>query len=299
MNFLQVIVNSLPQMAIYSLATIGIVLIFRTTGTTNFAQGLIATFGTFMTTQMALYAGLPLWLGLIIGMAVAFLLGIFMDVVLIRNARKINASGKQMITMGMLLILSYVIPVIFKNISSNGNLGEVFESGPLSFNLFGISLTIARNYVYVIILAILLLAVVFICLKFTKWGLGVRATASNEVVSQMLGINTKVITAFSWAISGALATIAGVFQAGGVALNVTVMSNVQVFGFLACVLGGFNSFFAPIIGTIIIPLLYNIFGSLPIKNAGMWQTAMTFVVVMILILIFPNGLLGKKTIKKV
>lgn len=63
MNFLQVIVNSLPQMAIYSLATIGIVLIFRTTGTTNFAQGLIATLGTFMTTQMALYAGLPLWLG--------------------------------------------------------------------------------------------------------------------------------------------------------------------------------------------------------------------------------------------
>lgn len=103
MNFLQVIVNSLPQMAIYSLATIGIVLIFRTTGTTNFAQGLIATLGTFMTTQMALYAGLPLWLGLIIGMAVAFLMGIFMDVVLIRNARKINASGKQMITMGMLL----------------------------------------------------------------------------------------------------------------------------------------------------------------------------------------------------
>lgn len=255
--------------------------------------------GTFMTTQMALYAGLPLWLGLIIGMAVAFLMGIFMDVVLIRNARKINASGKQMITMGMLLILSYVIPVIFKNITSNGNLGEVFESGPLTFKLFGVTLTIARNYVYVIILAILLLAVVFICLKFTKWGLGVRATASNEVVSQMLGINTKVITAFSWAISGALATIAGVFQAGGVALNVTIMSNVQVFGFLACVLGGFNSFFAPIIGTIIIPLLYNIFGSLPIKNAGMWQTAMTFIVVMILILIFPNGILGKKTIKKV
>lgn len=214
MNFLQVIVNSLPQMAIYSLATIGIVLIFRTTGTTNFAQGLIATLGTFMTTQMALYAGLPLWLGLIIGMAVAFLMGIFMDVVLIRNARKINASGKQMITMGMLLILSYVIPVIFKNITSNGNLGNVFESGPLTFKLFGVTLTIARNYVYVIILAILLLAVVFICLKFTKWGLGVRATASNEVVSQMLGINTKVITAFSWAISGALATIAGVFQAG-------------------------------------------------------------------------------------
>ena len=156
MNFLQVIVNSLPQMAIYSLATIGIVLIFRTTGTTNFAQGLIATLGTFMTTQMALYAGLPLWLGLIIGMAVAFLMGIFMDVVLIRNARKINASGKQMITMGMLLILSYVIPVIFKNITSNGNLGNVFESGPLTFKLFGVTLTIARNYVYVIILAILI-----------------------------------------------------------------------------------------------------------------------------------------------
>ena len=299
MNFLQVIVNSLPQMAVYSLATIGIVLIFRTTGTTNFAQGLIATLGAYTATYMSIYMGLPLWAGLIIGMLVAFLLGIFMDVVLIRNARKINASGKQMITMGMLLILSYVIPEVFKKITVSGNLGEVFEPGPLSFELFGVSLTMPRNSIYVIILAILLLAVVFICLKFTKWGLGVRATASNEVVSQMLGINTRIITAFSWAISGALATIASVFQAGGVALNVTIMSNVQVFGFLACVLGRFNSFFAPIIGTLLIPLMYNIFGSLPIKNAGMWQTTFTFVIVMVLILIFPNGLLGKKTIKKV
>ena len=74
-------------------------------------------------------------------------MGIFMDVVLIRNARKINASGKQMITMGMLLILSYVIPVIFKNITSNGNLGEVFESGPLTFKLFEIGRASCRERV--------------------------------------------------------------------------------------------------------------------------------------------------------
>ena len=141
-------------MAVYSLATIGIVLIFRTTGTTNFAQGLIATLGAYTATYMSIYMGLPLWAGLIIGMLVAFLLGIFMDVVLIRNARKINASGKQMITMGMLLILSYVIPEVFKKITVSGNLGEVFEPGPLSFELFGVSLTMPRNSIYVIILVV-------------------------------------------------------------------------------------------------------------------------------------------------
>lgn len=301
-DILQTIVNSLPTIGRYALVTIGIVLIFRTTATTNFAQGLIATFGTFVVTWASLtYTSLPLWLCLLMGMASAFLLGMFVDVALIRRARRITPSGKQMITMGVMMILVNVTPVLFRDITLWTRPGKSFSTAIINFNLFGYSLNITQMGLLAFVLAAAVLSLVFAALKFTKWGLGVRATAANENVAQMLGVNTRVITAFSWALAGALAALGGFFTGAGTALNVTLMGNAQIYGFLACVLGGFGSFPAPILGAVIIPLIYNFAGNPAIMgpNAGMWQNLITFVVVLLLILIFPNGILGKKYIKKV
>lgn len=301
-DFLQTILNSLPMIGRYALVTMGIVLIFRTTATTNFAQGLIATFGTFAITWAALqWTGLSLWLCLLLGMAVAFVLGMFVDVALIRRARHITPSGKQMITMGVMMILVNVTPVVFRDITLWTRPGKSFSTDILHFTLFGYDLNITEMGLLAFVLAIVVLSAVFAALKFTKWGLGVRATAANEGVAQMLGVNTRVITAFSWALAGALATLGGFFTGAGTALNVTLMGNAQIYGFLACVLGGFGSFPAPILGAVIIPLVYNFAGNPAIMgpNAGMWQNLITFVVVLLLILIFPNGILGKKYIKKV
>ncbi|NLD52467.1 MAG: branched-chain amino acid ABC transporter permease [Clostridiales bacterium] len=294
--------NSLPMIGRYSLVTIGIVLIFRTTATTNFAQGLIATFGAFVVTWAALqWTELSLWICLLLGALSAFVLGMLVDVVLIRRARHITPSGKQMITMGVMMILVNVTPVIFNSIIINSTQGRSFSLGILEFSFLGMRFNITEMGLMAFVIAALVLAAVFAALKYTKWGLGVRATAANESVAQMLGVNTRVITAFSWALAGALATIGAFFTAAGAPLSVNLMGNAQVYGFLACVLGGFSSFPAPILGAVIIPLVYNFAGNTSIMgpNAGMWQNAMTFVVVLLLILIFPNGLLGKKTIKKV
>lgn len=301
-DILQTIVNSLPMIGRYALVTIGIVLIFRTTATTNFAQGLIATFGTFTVTWAALqWTELSLWICLLLGMAAAFVLGMLVDVALIRRARHITPSGKQMITMGVMMILVNVTPMAFRDITIWNRPGKGFTTAIISFDLFGYTMNITEMGLLCFLLALGVLAAVFGALKFTKWGLGVRATAANEQVAQMLGVNTRVITAFSWALAGALATIGGFFTGAGTALNVTLMGNTQVFGFLACVLGGFSSFPAPILGAAIIPLIYNFAGNpnLMGPDAGMWQNLITFVVVLLLILIFPNGLLGKKYVKKV
>lgn len=301
-DILQTIVNSLPTIGRYALVTIGIVLIFRTTATTNFAQGLIATFGTFVVTWASLtYTALPLWVCLLLGMAAAFGLGMFVDVALIRRARRITPSGKQMITMGVMMILVNVTPVLFRDITLWTRPGKSFSTAIITFQLFGYTLNITEMGLLAFVLAAIVLSLVFAALKFTKWGLGVRATAANENVAQMLGVNTRVITAFSWALAGALASLGGFFTGAGTALNVTLMGNAQIYGFLACVLGGFGSFPAPILGAVIIPLIYNFAGNPAIMgpNAGMWQNLITFVVVLLLILIFPNGILGKKYIKKV
>lgn len=299
--FLQTIVNSLPNMARYALVTIGIVLIFRTTGTTNFAQGLIACTGEYLITHFALTSGLNIWLSLLIGMIIAFGLGIFMDTALMRNAKGISPSGKQMITMGMLMILTYIDDVVVPEIKYIPG-GPVISNKIVNlFQVNGSNVYTTINNIWCIVIAVVVLGAVFAALKFTKWGLGVRSTATNEITAQMLGVNTKIITALSWALSGAIATIGAFFTGGGAFISVSLMGNAQVYGFLACVLGGFSSFAAPILGCVIIPLIYN-FAGLPQvlgQDAAIWQNAVTFGLILILILIFPNGILGKKTIKKV
>ncbi|NLO12791.1 MAG: branched-chain amino acid ABC transporter permease [Clostridiales bacterium] len=301
-DILQTILNSLPMIGRYALVTMGIVLIFRTTATTNFAQGLIATVGTFAVTWAALeWTALPLWVCLLLGMVVAFVIGMLVDVALIRRARHITPSGKQMITMGVMMILVNVTPVIFNSLVIYNTQGRSFSQGIHQFVFLGMNFNITEMGLLGFIMAAVLLSATFAALKYTKWGLGVRATAANETVAQMLGVNTRVITAFSWALAGALATVGGFFTGAGAPLSVTLMGNAQVFGFLACVLGGFGSFPAPILGAVIIPLVYNFAGNTSIMgpNAGMWQNAVTFLVVLLLILIFPNGILGKKYIRKV
>lgn len=301
-SFLQSLLNALPLMGRYALVTMGIVLIFRTTATTNFAQGLIGTFGAFTVTWATMtFTALPLWLDVIIGMAVAFVISVFVDTALIRVARHITPSGKQMITMGVMMIMVNLIPKVFSHITLNNLPGKSISTKNFQFLLFEQKLYIPINGLWAIGIALMLLAAIFLALKYTKWGLGVRATAANEMVAQMLGVNTRLITAFSWGLAGSLSAVGGFFTGFGTVLNTTLMANVQVFAFLACILGGFSSFPAPILGSVIIPLIYVFAGNPKImgSQAGIWQNLVTFVVVLLLILIFPNGILGKKTIKKV
>lgn len=294
MQVIQIILNSLPLIAAYSLATFGIVLVFRTSATTNFTQGLIGALGAYVATQFCIYifGNVNLWLAVIFAAIICFLFGMFVDWGIIKRGKNVNPGQKQIITMGLLMVLTAVLPVTFHKITVDNAAFPYYLMG--NFEFAGGKLYIAKYQLVCVIIAIVVLAAVFLALRVTKWGLSVRATASNEIVGQMMGINTTMVSAVSWGISGAMVALAACSFCG---TNVTVsmMGNVQVYGFLSCVLGGLSSFTAPMVGTVIIPLLINIFGVI----TSQWNYALVFVVVIILIIFFPNGLFGKKVVKKV
>ena len=147
-----------------------------------------------------------------------------------------------------------------------------------------------------ILVALAVLIGIFVALKYTKWGLGVRATAANETVASMLGVNTHLITALSWGLAGALGALAAAFYApfsGN--LNPNMMSGIQVNGFLALILGGATTFYGPVVAAILIPLLNN-YLAVPFTK---WSSVLVYVIVLLAVLVKPNGLFGKKVIKKV
>jgi branched-chain amino acid transport system permease protein len=305
-QLLTMIFSGLTGAAFLALITMAIVLIFKTSYTTNFAQSSIATFSAYTVTaffskyfQVNFPDSSPvilLIISILIGIIVGFLFGVVIDVFIIRKSRYSNAITKQMITMGMILVISGLLPITFGifPMATPKPLSAVVYQIPVGGN---IPLYLPSHNLISIIIAIIVLSIMFIAMKYTKWGLGVRATASNEVVASMMGVNTKFITAMSWGIAGGLGALAAALYAPTVyTLSPDIMISLQVNGFLAAVLGGFSSFGGPIVAAIIIPLA-RVFAWKFVSNT--WANAIVYILVLIIILIKPVGLFGKKIAKKV
>ena len=282
------------------LATFAVTLIFKTSYTTNFAQGVISAIGAYVAVELSMKNGYPIWMVAIVGVLVAFIVGVAIDVLIFRNGRYVNSLGKQIITMGLISIIIGVIPFIFSvakmeavpafpfiHLTQGLQIGEIF----IQYNtIIGVAITI------------ILLAAVFLLLQKSKWGLSVRATASNEIVAGMMGINTKVITANSWGIAGAFGAVAAIIYIGNVTLsNGYVMTTTQINAFLAGILGGFATFHGPVFGAVIIYGLNILVGCLCIHmpELSTWKSAIVYLIVMLLVLWKPQGLFGKKLVKKV
>jgi len=297
------ILNQTLQVSVLALATTGIVLIFKTSTTTNFAQGIIATFGAFVAakliqnftlnyTEMSVTTAVVL--SMIAAAITAFIIGIFVDSVIIRNSKDKTPVGKQMITMGLVLVLSGAMPLIFGKILLP--IPKLSYAPNIQFTFLGANLSITVHAFYALIITVVLLTILFTALRFTKWGLGVRATASNELVASMMGVNTKIITAMSWAIAGFLGAVAAVLLTPN-ATNVSVglMTPTQVNAFMAAILGSFSSFLGPLVATVLIPVLTGLLSLV----VPIWQNAVVYLIILAIVLVKPMGLFGKKVAKKV
>ena len=138
--------------------------------------------------------------------------------------------------------------------------------------------------------------VVFLALYKTKWGLMVRATASNSVIASMMGINTKRLTAISWAVSSACAALAAVMLGSQTThVHVDMLVVVGTNSLLALVVGGYTSFYGPVIGALLIPTLLAMLAMI----SGLWANVLLYIVVLLVILIKPVGLFGERTMEKI
>lgn len=287
--FIQIFLNSLEAGGIYALAALGIILIFRTSNTTNYAQGSLSMFNAFIATYILLGTGLPPYVVAVLGMLSAFLVGVLVDRIVIANAQKVNPVAKQIITLGLIMIFLGLAPMIF-------------GTDPLQFPrfIYGshtiMGATISYNAIVNISVGIVIMLFLFIMLQKSKWGLSVRATASNEIVAKMMGIPTSLITMASWAIAAALGTLSALMLAPTTSVSISMMDGVQIIAFLACVLGGFQTFHGPVVAAYIIGFSSN-FISYYISST--WSDSILYILILIVILFKPTGLFGKKIVKKV
>ena len=298
--FISTILGTLTVICVTVIATMGITLIFKTSTTTNFAQGAIAAFGCYVVADLLNKYNVNFYVAILVGLIVGILIGLFIDVAIFRTGRYVNAVSKQIITMGIVSLIFGVIPLIFCFFESIPF--EKFAMGNFIIQTASGEIVISKHALVCVAITIVVITALFLMLKYSKWGLSVRAVASNEFTAEFMGINTHKVTAVTWSISASLAVLAAVMFAGsGMAISAAFMTTIQINAFLAGILGGFATFYGPIVGAILIPLVNNIIGyfAIYIPDLSRWSMVIVYVLLLIVILIKPQGLFGKKVIKKV
>lgn len=291
MEFLQQIVNGLALGSVYALLALGYTMVYGIIQLINFAHGEIYMIGAFAGFYSATTLNLPLIPTLIIAMIASALTGILVEKIAykpLRNSPKIT-----------LLITAIGVSLFLQNLMTN-IVGSEPKPFPDLINAGTIhigSIQIEIKTIFMIIISALLLIILQIIVYKTKIGTAMRACSQDTEAALLMGIDVNRTISFTFALGSALAGIAGVLVAisyPSITPFMGVMPGLKAF--VAAVLGGIGSIPGALIGAIIIGLLETLSKAYISTN---FSDAIVFGVLIVVLLIKPAGLLGKKISLKV
>ncbi len=297
----QLFVNGMKNGAIYALMALTVVIIYKTTGHLNFAQGEMGTLGAFIVFVMVVEHGLSYWVAIPIALVFSFVLGAGIERTLIRPIERRSALGVVIVTLGIFLVINTLNAAIwgtqqltpltpFPNLPTDQ---FVIAEGPprfaVRYGAIGTWVTLA-----------IVVTLLWYFFQKTKLGLGYRAVASNRESSQLVGVPLGRMLMLGWAISAVLGTIAAIMVSQSASsLDFNLMATVLLYGFAAAALGGFDSIPGAVVGGLIvgmaeafIPAFFSFVGS-------ELSLAVALGVIVGVLLIRPEGLFGTKRIERV
>jgi branched-chain amino acid transport system permease protein len=283
--FIQIFFNSLETGGILALATMGIILIFRTSKAFNFAQGAISMFCAFIAAYFMQATGMNVWMSTLVGVLGAVGVGVLIDRVVIKRTANLHSASKQIVTLGLVIVFFGLAPMFFGSLPYTYTR---FATGTLSL----LNATITYSALVNISIGVIIMALLFFVIQKTKWGLAVRATASNDVVARLMGIPTPIVTMGAWATAAALGSLAAMMVAPTTTVNFMMMDSIQITALLACVLGGLG----PVFAAYLIAFARNL---ISFYITSVWADAFVYLLILGILLINPNGIFGRKIIKKV
>ncbi len=306
-KFLQFVFDGLSVGSVYSLLALGLVIIYRGTGHLNFAQGEMALFATYVVYQMGEW-GLPIGLALVIGLAVGFAVGAVAEVTLIRPISKKSPFAVFIVTIGLFQLLNWMDGAIWGDqLLPNSGVGSnqktfptLFPSGNDDFiSIFGAAWRL--KYLGVLVLVLLITGALFLVFNKTRFGLAMRAVASNAESAKLVGIRTNTVLMVSWGLAASIGALGGVVFAGiNGNVNLGLMFTVFIYGSAAATLGGFDSPGGAVIAGLAIGVIENLAAGYFQEWVGQeLKLGVAFVVNLVVLMVKPSGLFGTAKVERV
>ena len=299
--FFDQFVNGIGRGVVYAALALALVLIYRTTGLLNFAQGEMALFSTFVTWWLADKAdgqGLPIVLAIVISAALAMVAGAIIERVLIRPVMSDkNPLNVLIVTLGMFLAINALAALVFMKPGREAlKMPSPFPSGNVSDSV-GIS-SATLWFTLILVAQCVLLWLLF---QKTKVGLALRAVASNPESARLVGIDTNRMLMLGWALAAGLGAVAGSLVAGTqTGFDVSLMQQTLVYALAGAALGGFDSPVGAVVGGLIV----GVAESLTVQyghyiGVGGIELIVPFGLILVVLLVKPNGLFGRTIVERV
>lgn len=275
--------------AVYALVALGFAIIYNASGVVNFAQGEFVMLGG-MVTVFAHAAGLPILLAAIVAIVIAAGVGILLNRLAIEPVRDAPVVSVIIITIGASIFIRGAVQLLFgKQVHSL----PAF-SGDSPIHVLGA--TILPQSLWMICGAVAVFVSLWMFLTKTLMGRALLATANNRLAARLVGINTRLIMAISFALSAAIGAFAGVLMTPITMTSYDVGLALALKGFAAAMLGGMGNPMGALVGGLLLGLLESLTAG---YLSSQYKDAATFVVILAVLFFMPQGLFGRKSAERV
>ncbi|MDH5695322.1 MAG: branched-chain amino acid ABC transporter permease [Dehalococcoidia bacterium] len=292
-EFLQFTITGITLGMVYALVALGIVMIFKSSGVLNLAQGELVLIFSWFAFGMLAQVELPYWLGLVLVIVFAGGLGWIIERFCLRRLIAQPILSLIGVTLGLIFVLRGIVNLIWpRNVAS---LPRLFGIEPIHVG----PAVVSQEYIWVLVICLLLFGLLTLYFKYHKMGIAMRATADDQFAVQACGIPVTKIFSTSWMLACVTAAIGGflISSIGGVTFGLAEMGTRA---FSVVILGGLDSFIGCIVAGPIIGLCENIGGGyLNRLILGGVKDIIPFIVLIVVLCIKPYGLFGEVRIERI
>ncbi len=297
MQFLQLVISGISQGCIYGLIALGFVLIYKATETVSFAQGELMMLGAFMALAAMTMLGFAYWIAVVSAIAAMALFGMLLERIVIRPILGQPAFSIVMLTIGIGYVArglitmipgigteTHTLPVPYKDMI--WNVGGSAAGGGLVLNV---------EQMAVIGATAVLCLLLFTLFRYSKVGIAMQAASQNQLAAYYMGIPVQRLNGLVWGLAAAVAAVAGLLLAPITFVHAN-MGFIGLKAFPAAVVGGFGSLPGAIVGGLIIGVVESLSGFYLPQG---FKDIAAYIVVLVMLMVKPNGLFGEKLRKKV
>jgi branched-chain amino acid transport system permease protein len=291
-DFLQQVVSGLASGGVYALLALALVLIYRSTGVINFAQGEMAMFSTFICWEL-IQRDVPYWGAFFLTLAISFVGGVLIERLIIRPVENAPVLTVVTMTIGLLILLNNAAAWIWKGQQ------RLLES-PFPKTTYDVGgVVIAAQDLGIIGVSLVLVALLWLLFQRTRLGLALRATALNPESSRLHGVRVSWMLALGWGLAAVLGAVAGILVAPTQgSFDQNLMLPVLIFAFAAAVLGGLDSPLGAVVGGLTLGVVLNLIGAYIDFFADL-RTPAALILILGVLLLRPVGLFGRAVARRV
>ncbi len=292
--FLQLIVTGFAQGMVYALVAIGFVIILKCSEVFNIAQGHFVLIGGYLGYTFLVPLGLPTWAALLAAIAVAIVMGLLIERLMLRPLVGQPVLAVVMMTIALATVLGGLATLLW------GAEYKAYHGLLPTITMKIGEISIPSESLIGLIVSVICVAILMLLFRYTKIGLAMRATAEDLQVVQSVGIKATTVYAVSWIIASVVGVIGGILLGGVSGANME-LANIGLKAFAVVLLGGVNSIGGAIFAGIILGMLENVAAGYldPLLPGGGLAQVFPFFVMIVVLIFKPHGLFGLARIERV